>query len=121
MVGWVFFWECVIKFVFVNQGVGRFTKLGMPMPEVLAPAIETDLWTNRTYAFANVVSVLFGAGLYASLLLGVLFLTEVWASAEEHERARQSSRVAAWAAGMPSLVAGPPEVTPLLIQGAKGL
>jgi len=23
----------------VNQGVGRFTKLGMPMPEVLAPAI----------------------------------------------------------------------------------
>ena len=32
MAGWVFFWEGVIKFVFVNQGVGRFTKLGMPMP-----------------------------------------------------------------------------------------
>jgi uncharacterized membrane protein YphA (DoxX/SURF4 family) len=29
----------VIKFVFVNQGVGRFTKLGMPNPEMLAPAI----------------------------------------------------------------------------------
>ena len=39
MAGWVFFWEGVIKFVFVNQGVGRFTKLGMPMPEALAPAI----------------------------------------------------------------------------------
>ena len=39
VVGWVFFWEGVIKFVFVNQGVGRFTKLGMPMPEMLAPAI----------------------------------------------------------------------------------
>jgi putative oxidoreductase len=39
MAGWVFFWEGVIKFVFVNQGVGRFTKLGMPMPETLAPAI----------------------------------------------------------------------------------
>ena len=39
MAGWVFFWEGVIKFVFVNQGVGRFTKLGMPMPDVLAPAI----------------------------------------------------------------------------------
>src|SRR5262245_61058376 len=39
MAGWVFFWEGVIKFVFVNQGVGRFTKLGMPMPEILAPAI----------------------------------------------------------------------------------
>jgi uncharacterized membrane protein YphA (DoxX/SURF4 family) len=23
----------------VNQGVGRFTKVGMPMPDVLAPAI----------------------------------------------------------------------------------
>ena len=39
MAGWVFFWEGVIKFVFVNQGVGRFTKLGMPVPETLAPAI----------------------------------------------------------------------------------
>jgi putative oxidoreductase len=39
MAGGVFFWEGILKFVFVNQGVGRFTKLGMPMPEVLAPAI----------------------------------------------------------------------------------
>jgi putative oxidoreductase len=33
MVGWVFFWEGIIKFEFVNQGVGRFTKLGIPFPE----------------------------------------------------------------------------------------
>ena len=39
MAGAVFFWEGILKFVYVNQGVGRFTKLGMPMPEVLAPAI----------------------------------------------------------------------------------
>ena len=39
MAGGVFFWEGILKFVFANQGVGRFTKLGMPMPEVLAPAI----------------------------------------------------------------------------------
>lgn len=50
----------------------------------------------------------------------VVFLTEVWTSAEEHERARQSSKVQAWAAQMPSLVAGPPESTPLVIEGAKG-
>jgi len=37
--GWTFFWEGVIKFLFASQGVIRFTKLGMPMPEVLAPAI----------------------------------------------------------------------------------
>jgi uncharacterized membrane protein YphA (DoxX/SURF4 family) len=39
MAGAVFFWEGLLKFVYVNQGVGRFTKLGMPMPETLAPAI----------------------------------------------------------------------------------
>src|SRR6185369_5885331 len=36
MAGWVFFWEGIIKFVFVNQGVGRFTKLGIPFPEFTA-------------------------------------------------------------------------------------
>src|SRR5215469_7870705 len=30
MAGAVFFWEGILKFVYVNQGVGRFTKLGMP-------------------------------------------------------------------------------------------
>src|SRR2546423_8878682 len=34
--GGVFFFEGVLKFVYVNQGVGRFTKLGFPMPETLA-------------------------------------------------------------------------------------
>jgi len=33
MVGCVFFWEGILKFVYVNQGVGRFTKLGFPFPE----------------------------------------------------------------------------------------
>lgn len=47
----------------------------------------------------------------------VVFLTEVWTSAEEHERARQSSEVQAWASEMPSLVAGPPETTQLVIEG----
>src|SRR5262249_9986261 len=37
MAGAVFFWEGLLKFAYANQGVGRFTKLGMPMPEVLAP------------------------------------------------------------------------------------
>jgi putative oxidoreductase len=39
MAGGVFFWEGILKFVFANQGVGRFTKLGMPVPEVLGPAV----------------------------------------------------------------------------------
>ncbi len=32
MAGSFFFWEGILKFVYVNQGVGRFTKLGMPFP-----------------------------------------------------------------------------------------
>jgi putative oxidoreductase len=32
MAGGVFLWEGILKFVYVNQGVGRFTKLGLPMP-----------------------------------------------------------------------------------------
>jgi quinol monooxygenase YgiN len=51
----------------------------------------------------------------------VVFLTEVWTSAEEHERARQSTEVQEWAADMPALVAGPPDTTPLVIEGGKGV
>jgi putative oxidoreductase len=32
MAGGVFLWEGVLKFVYTNQGVGRFTKLGIPFP-----------------------------------------------------------------------------------------
>ena len=49
----------------------------------------------------------------------VVFLTEIWTSAEEHERARQSPEVQEWAIDMPSLVMGPPEITPLTIEGGK--
>jgi putative oxidoreductase len=36
MAGGVFFSEGLLKFVYVNQGVGRFTKLGMPFPHFTA-------------------------------------------------------------------------------------
>jgi len=36
MAGGVFLWEGILKFVYTNQGVGRFTKLGMPVPGVTA-------------------------------------------------------------------------------------
>ena len=38
MAGTVFLWEGVMKFVFPNQGVGRFTKLGFPAPHFMATA-----------------------------------------------------------------------------------
>jgi quinol monooxygenase YgiN len=43
----------------------------------------------------------------------VVFLTEVWTSEDEHERARTSPEVQAWAKDMPELVDGPPDTTRL--------
>ena len=39
MAGGVFLWEGILKFVYKNQGLGRFTKIGIPFPHVSAPAI----------------------------------------------------------------------------------
>jgi uncharacterized membrane protein YphA (DoxX/SURF4 family) len=36
MAGGVFFWEGLLKFAYANQGVGRFTKLGIPFPHETA-------------------------------------------------------------------------------------
>lgn len=36
MAGGVFLWEGILKFVYTNQGVGRFTKLGIPFPHATA-------------------------------------------------------------------------------------
>jgi putative oxidoreductase len=36
MAGGVFLWEGILKFVYPNQGVGRFLKLGMPIPAFTA-------------------------------------------------------------------------------------
>jgi putative oxidoreductase len=41
MAGGVFLWEGLLKFVFANQGVGRFTKLGFPAPELTAHFVGT--------------------------------------------------------------------------------
>jgi putative oxidoreductase len=41
MTGAVFFFEGILKFVYANQGVGRFTKLGFPFPETTAHFVAT--------------------------------------------------------------------------------
>lgn len=41
MAGAVFFFEGILKFIYANQGVGRFTKLGFPFPEATANIIAT--------------------------------------------------------------------------------
>jgi EmrB/QacA subfamily drug resistance transporter len=43
-----------------------------------APAIPISLWESRTFAVANLTSLLAGAALYAWLLAGPLYLTTFW-------------------------------------------
>ena len=59
MAGTVFFWEGLMKFVFANQGVGRFAKLGFPAPHFTATA---DGW------FEIIGGLLLIAGLFTRVI-----------------------------------------------------
>jgi len=55
LVGWVFFSEGIQKFLFpASLGVGRFVKIGIPWPQVMAP-------------FVGVVEIVFGTLLLIGL------------------------------------------------------
>jgi EmrB/QacA subfamily drug resistance transporter len=43
-----------------------------------SPAIETALWRSRSFAAANLASLLYGAALFPWMLVGVLFTVAVW-------------------------------------------
>ncbi|MBI3770395.1 MAG: DoxX family protein [Deltaproteobacteria bacterium] len=67
MAGGVFFWEGILKFVYANQGVGRFAKLGMPFP-----AFTAD--------FVGVLEIVGGAMLlsgFMTRLIAVPFVVEM--------------------------------------------
>jgi len=67
MAGSVFVWEGVMKFLFVTQGVGRFTKLGFPFP-------------GSTAHFVAVVEIAGGLMLLAGLrtrLVAIVFVIEM--------------------------------------------
>ena len=67
MCGGVFFWEGILKFVYTNQGIGRFTKLGIPMP-------------GATADFVAVLEIVGGLMLLAGLgtrLISIPFVIEM--------------------------------------------
>ena len=59
MAGGVFLSEGILKFVYTNQGVGRFTKLGFPMPGLTATGVAL---------FEIVGGLMLLAGLYTRLV-----------------------------------------------------
>jgi uncharacterized membrane protein YphA (DoxX/SURF4 family) len=67
MAGGVFLWEGVLKFVYTNQGVGRFTKLGIP-------------WPHFTAAFVGVLEIVGGILLitgFLTRLISIPFVIEM--------------------------------------------
>src|SRR5689334_17961816 len=67
MAGSVFFFEGILKFVYANQGVGRFTKLGFPLPQLTASLVGS-------------LEIVGGAMLMAGLLtraMAILFIFEM--------------------------------------------
>ncbi len=67
MAGGVFFWEGILKFVYPNQGVGRFTKLGIPMPQEMATFIAI-------LEMVGGLCIIFG---YLTRVFSVLFICEM--------------------------------------------
>jgi EmrB/QacA subfamily drug resistance transporter len=68
------------------------------------PALETELWRNRTFLVANVVSMLYGMAQYPWLLGTVLYVTDVWRYGEL--RAGLAMTPGALAASAAALVVG---------------
>ncbi|MEU9857889.1 DHA2 family efflux MFS transporter permease subunit [Streptomyces sp. NPDC047974] len=47
-----------------------------------APAVDISLWRSRTFALANAAAFFYGVALFAWLLVGVLYVTQVWGYSE---------------------------------------
>ncbi|MFI0353856.1 DHA2 family efflux MFS transporter permease subunit [Actinomadura sp. 9N407] len=46
------------------------------------PAIDTELWSNRTFTATNVTSLLYGMAQYTFMLVAILYMTDVWRYSE---------------------------------------
>lgn len=65
------------------------------------PALDVRLWRNAAFALGNLASTFFGVALFAWLLVGVLFLVDVWHFSEiQAGLAMSPGAVMAAAAGM---------------------
>jgi uncharacterized membrane protein YphA (DoxX/SURF4 family) len=72
MAGAVFLSEGILKFVYTNQGVGRFTKLGFPFPEATATAIGTFEIVGGLFLLAGLYTRLVAIGLSIEMIVAIL-------------------------------------------------
>src|SRR5262250_2814003 len=72
MAGGVFFWEGLLKFVYANQGVGRFTKLGIPFPHFTATFIGGLEIVGGLLLLAGLTTRLIAIPFVAEMILAIL-------------------------------------------------
>jgi len=72
MAGGVFFWEGILKFVYVNQGVGRFTKLGFPMPEQMAHFVAVTEIIGGLFLLLGILTRLTSLYFIAEMIVAIL-------------------------------------------------
>jgi uncharacterized membrane protein YphA (DoxX/SURF4 family) len=72
MAGSVFLWEGVMKFVFANQGVGRFTKLGFPFPGATADLVAMIEIVGGVLLLAGLQTRLVGLVFVGEMIVAVL-------------------------------------------------
>ena len=72
MAGGVFFWEGLLKFVYANQGVGRFTKLGIPFPHFMATFIGSLEIVGGLLLLAGLTTRLIAVPFVAEMIVAIL-------------------------------------------------
>jgi uncharacterized membrane protein YphA (DoxX/SURF4 family) len=70
--GSIFFWEGLLKFVYPNQGVGRFTKLGFPMPEFTADFVATFEIVGGLLILFGLFTRIVASGFIVQMIVAIL-------------------------------------------------
>jgi uncharacterized membrane protein YphA (DoxX/SURF4 family) len=66
------FWEGLLKFVYTNQGVGRFTKLGFPSPHFTADFVAVFEIVGGLFILFGFLSRLVAIGFFVEMIVAIL-------------------------------------------------
>jgi len=72
MAGGVFLWEGILKLVYQNQGIGRFTKLGMPMPHFTADFVACLEIVGGVLILSGLLTRLIAVPFVAEMIVAIL-------------------------------------------------
>jgi uncharacterized membrane protein YphA (DoxX/SURF4 family) len=72
MAGAVFLSEGILKLVYANQGVGRFTKLGFPLPGATATAVAAFEIVGGSLLIAGLFTRLIAVGFSIEMIVAML-------------------------------------------------